>query len=137
VSFEKTAFLDAGTAIRAVAQQSPFTFHFSLSTLSPMATTAEQSSRFAYSLNAALDRELNAVIDTALALNRIVGTVTIIAHRGKLVYKRSAGFADREVRRVMQPSSIFRFASLTKTIVSVAALGAGGTAETRTRGSRQ
>jgi hypothetical protein len=40
---------------------------------------AGQSSRLTYSLNAALDRELNAVIDTALALNRIVGTVTIVA----------------------------------------------------------
>ena len=87
-----------------------------------MTTTAGQSSRFTYSLNRALDRELNAVIDTALCLNRIVGTVTIVAHRGKLAYQRAAGFADREARRVTQPNSIFRFASLTKPIVTVAAL---------------
>jgi CubicO group peptidase (beta-lactamase class C family) len=88
-----------------------------------MTATAGQSSRFTYSLNAALDRELNAVIDTALTMNRLVGTVTIVAHRGKLVYQRAAGFADREARRVTQPNTIFRFASLTKPIVTVAALG--------------
>ena len=69
-----------------------------------------------------MDRELNAVIDTAPALNRIVGTVTIVAHRGQLVYERAGGFADREAGRVTQPNSIFRFASLTKPIVTVAAL---------------
>ena len=38
------------------------------------------------------------------------------------MYRRAAGFADREARRVTQSNSIFRFASLTKPIVTVAAL---------------
>ena len=52
----------------------------------------------------------------------MLAPITIVAHRGKLVYRRAAGFADREARRVTQPNSIFRFASLTKPIVTVAAL---------------
>lgn len=76
-----------------------------------------------YPKNAALDHELNAVIDVALSLSRIVGTVIMVAHRGSTVYQRAAGFADREARRLAQPDTIFRYASLTKPIVSAAALG--------------
>ncbi len=71
---------------------------------------------------AKLDPELNQVIDVAISLNRIVGTVIIIAYRGTIVYQRAAGFADREARRLVQPDTIFRFASMTKPMVSAAAL---------------
>jgi CubicO group peptidase (beta-lactamase class C family) len=70
----------------------------------------------------AFDKELDNVIDTALALNRIVATVILVAHRGQIVYQRAAGFADREERRLARPDTIFRFASLAKPILSVAAL---------------
>jgi CubicO group peptidase (beta-lactamase class C family) len=80
------------------------------------------ASRYTYSPNASLERELNVVIDTALALNRIVGAVVLVAHRGNIAYQRPAGFADRESRRLMQTDTIFRLASVSKPIVSVAAL---------------
>jgi len=69
-----------------------------------------------------LAQELDHVTGTALALNRIVGTVILVAHRGEIVYRRAAGFADREVRRLARPDTIFRLASLTKPIVSAATL---------------
>jgi CubicO group peptidase (beta-lactamase class C family) len=71
-------------------------------------TTAPNSSSVA--------QELDNVISTALALNRIVGTVIMVAREGEIVYERAAGFADREVRRSARPDTIFRLASLTKPI---------------------
>jgi len=85
-----------------------------------MTTATEYSSSLAQS--AALTAEIDNVINTALALNRIVGTVRMVAHRGQIAYQRAAGFADREARSLARPGTIFRFASLAKPIVSAAAL---------------
>jgi CubicO group peptidase (beta-lactamase class C family) len=85
-----------------------------------MTTATEVSSSLAQST--ALAKGIDNVIGTALALNRIVGTVVLVAQRGEIVYRRAAGFADREARTLAQPSTIFRFASLTKPMVSTAAL---------------
>jgi len=73
--------------------------------------------------DAALTLRLDAVIDAALAEHRIVGGVVLVARDGKTVYARAAGLADREVGRPVQLDTIFRYASLTKPIVSAAALG--------------
>jgi CubicO group peptidase (beta-lactamase class C family) len=66
----------------------------------------------------ALDR----VIDDALNSHRIVGAEVIAARHGEIIYQRAVGYADRESRRAVQPNEIFRLASMTKAIVSVAAL---------------
>jgi CubicO group peptidase (beta-lactamase class C family) len=87
-----------------------------------MTTTTAASSKPTYSTNSALARELDQVIDVAISLNRIVGTVIMVAHRDAIVYQRAAGFADREARRLAQPDTIFRYASLTKPMVSATAL---------------
>jgi CubicO group peptidase (beta-lactamase class C family) len=63
-----------------------------------------------------------AVIDEAVSSGRIVGAVILVSRNGHLVYGCAAGFADREAKQSMKIESIFRFASLTKPIVSVAAL---------------
>ncbi|MBV8214114.1 MAG: beta-lactamase family protein [Verrucomicrobia bacterium] len=85
-----------------------------------MSTVNEYSSALAHSPQ--LDTEIDNVIDTALALNRIVGAVLVVAYHGEIVYQRAAGFADREARRLATPDTIFRLASITKPIVSAAAL---------------
>lgn len=41
---------------------------------------------------------------------------------GELIYSRAAGFADREQKRIMEENALFRLASVTKPIVSTAAL---------------
>ena len=66
----------------------------------------------------ALDR----VIDEAITDQRIVGAAVIAARDGEIVYQRAAGYADRESRRPVRENEIFRLASMTKAIVSVAAL---------------
>lgn len=76
----------------------------------------------AVSEDAALATRLDAVIDKAIADKQLVGTVVLVARDGKVVYHRAAGFADREAKQPMREDTIFRLASMTKAIVSVAAL---------------
>ncbi len=65
---------------------------------------------------------VDAAIDSALADKRLVGTVVLIAHDGELVYARAAGLADRENKVGMREDAIFRLASVTKPIVTIAAM---------------
>src|SRR5262245_25579282 len=50
------------------------------------------------------------------------GIVTLIARDGKVVDVYATGFQDMESRKAMQIDTIFRIASMTKPITSVAAL---------------
>jgi CubicO group peptidase (beta-lactamase class C family) len=65
---------------------------------------------------------LDAAIDAALREQRLVGAVVLVAHRGKCVYRRAAGWADREAQRPMREDTTFRLASVSKPIVATAAL---------------
>jgi CubicO group peptidase (beta-lactamase class C family) len=65
---------------------------------------------------------LDKAIDDALLERRIVGTVVLVAHDGQLIYRRAAGLADREAGRPMDEHLVFRLASLTKPIVTAAAM---------------
>ncbi|PXW23846.1 serine hydrolase domain-containing protein [Paraburkholderia caballeronis] len=65
---------------------------------------------------------IDAVIDDAIAGRRIVGAVVLVAYRGHVVYRRAAGYADRERGVAMRDNTIFRFASLSKPLVSAAAM---------------
>jgi CubicO group peptidase (beta-lactamase class C family) len=69
-----------------------------------------------------LNVSLDPVIDRGLAEERIVGTVVLVSHDGKSVYRRAAGFADRDAEIPMREDAIFRLSSLTKPIVSATAL---------------
>ncbi len=69
-----------------------------------------------------LHKNVNEVIERTLEEKRIVGAVVQIALGGNLVYSRPAGWADREQKRPMQENALFRYASVTKPIVSTAAL---------------
>jgi CubicO group peptidase (beta-lactamase class C family) len=52
----------------------------------------------------------------------IPGAVLLVAREGKLVYQQALGFQDREKRIAMKPDAIFRIASMTKPITSVAVM---------------
>lgn len=69
-----------------------------------------------------LSDRIDRVIDRTLADKRLVGAVIKVAIDGELVYSRAAGFADREIGRLMREDALFRLASVTKPIVSTAAL---------------
>ena len=70
----------------------------------------------------ALAARVDKVIDGALAEHKLVGVMVLIARDGKLVYSRAAGFADREAKKPVREDTVFRLASMTKPVVSVAAL---------------
>jgi CubicO group peptidase (beta-lactamase class C family) len=50
------------------------------------------------------------------------GAVMVIARNGKIAYAEAIGFQDREKKTAMKKDAIFRLASMTKPIVSVAAM---------------
>ena len=66
----------------------------------------------------AIDR----AIESALADNRIVGAVVLIDRDGEIIVRRAAGLADRERKVPMREEAVFRLASLTKPIVTAAAM---------------
>ncbi|WP_175692016.1 serine hydrolase domain-containing protein, partial [Burkholderia anthina] len=70
----------------------------------------------------ALVERIDAVLSRQLDTQRLVGAVVLVAHHGELVYRRAAGFADRESRTPMREDTLFRLASVTKPIVSTAAM---------------
>jgi len=76
----------------------------------------------ALSADSGVRDRVGAVIDEAVSSGRIVGAVVLVSENGDVVYRGAAGFANREANVSMRFDSIFRFASLTKPIVSVAAL---------------
>src|SRR4051812_45840412 len=73
--------------------------------------------------DAGLEARVDAALTSALEERRIVGGVLRVARNGDLVAERVVGVADREAGTPMTASTPFRIASLTKPIVTVAALG--------------
>ena len=65
---------------------------------------------------------IDSAIERAFAENRIVGAVVLVAQNGEIVYRRAAGVADRERGIPMRENAVFRLASLTKPLVTAAAL---------------
>ncbi|AOJ63638.1 serine hydrolase [Burkholderia ubonensis] len=71
---------------------------------------------------AALRARLDATLERALADQRVVGAVVLVARHGELHYARAAGLADREAGTPMREDALFRLASVTKPIVTAAAM---------------
>ncbi|NNM59253.1 MAG: beta-lactamase family protein [Legionellales bacterium] len=65
---------------------------------------------------------LQKMIDEEIARDNIVGTSIMIAKNGKIIFESHSGLADREAEKKVNAKTIFRFSSLTKPIVTAAAL---------------
>lgn len=63
-----------------------------------------------------LDRAMQAYVDR----EEVAGVVSLVARRGKVVHFSSHGVRDREAGKPMGPDAIFRIASMTKPVASVA-----------------
>ncbi|MBX5083663.1 serine hydrolase domain-containing protein [Rhizobium lentis] len=74
------------------------------------------------SRHSSLATAVDAAITSALDDKRLVGTVVLVARDGEIAHRRAAGFADRESRLAMREDAIFRLASITKPIVTIAAM---------------
>lgn len=85
--------------------------------VAPVQAQADQT-RHGFSVDrlARIDRYL----DSAVADGRIAGAVALVLRDGQVVYERAVGWSDREARRPMTMSSMFRIASQSKALTSVA-----------------
>jgi len=65
---------------------------------------------------------LDAAMQKAVETGELPGAVVLIARDGQLVYAKSFGWQDRDKKIPMRNDSIFRLYSMTKPVVSVAAM---------------
>ena len=82
------------------------------------AHTASPPAVFAANRLARLDGLLQRYVDE----NRIAGAVALVLRDGRPVYERAVGWSDKEAGRRMTPDTIFRIASQSKALTSVAIL---------------
>jgi CubicO group peptidase (beta-lactamase class C family) len=73
---------------------------------------------FAVDRLARMSRYLQGAVDSA----RTAGAVALIVRHGHIVYEEAFGMADREASRRMTTNAVFRIASQSKAITSVAAM---------------
>jgi len=64
--------------------------------------------------------ELSKFMQSLVDDGKIAGGVTMMARHGKVIHLKAVGMADREASKPMRADSIFRIASMTKPITSVA-----------------
>jgi CubicO group peptidase (beta-lactamase class C family) len=81
-----------------------------------------QSAAARLGFDAARLARLDTLFDRAVNDGRIAGAVALVLRDGKTVYERATGWADKEAGRRMTPDAIFRIASQSKAITSVAVL---------------
>src|SRR5689334_990027 len=67
---------------------------------------------------ARIDAMLQSYVDREL----IGGAVALVLRDGKPAYQKTVGWADKEARRPMRADTVFRIASQTKALTSVAVL---------------
>jgi CubicO group peptidase (beta-lactamase class C family) len=84
----------------------------------PPSQTPARSTQLAPDRLTRLDALLQRYVDDG----RIAGAVALVLRDGKTVYDRAVGWSDKEGSRRMAPDTIFRIASQSKALTSVAAL---------------
>lgn len=68
-----------------------------------------------------LDR-IDSLLATGLVNNWMAGATALVAVNGKVIYDKGFGFRDRESKALIRPTTEFRIASMTKPIVTAAAM---------------
>lgn len=67
-------------------------------------------------------QRIDSFLQKEIAGNRIPGASVLLIRKGQVVYNKAFGYADIESKRKMRTDDIFRIASQTKAITSVAAM---------------
>ena len=65
---------------------------------------------------------LTTYLDGVVARGEAAGIVAVVFRDGRLLYEHATGMADREAGRAMEATSLFRIASQSKALASVAAM---------------
>ena len=95
--------------------------HAVFTTVSALALAAATAA-FAQAPDPELSARLDAAVDAAIGENRIVGAVVLVSRDGELIYDRAAGLSDREAGTTMTEDTIFRLTSVSKPVVTAAAM---------------
>src|SRR5436190_1626698 len=86
--------------------------------VAPQTRPAGKHLGFAPDRLARIDRFLQESVDS----NRIAGAVALVLRDGQVAYEKAVGWADKEAGRRMTSDAIFRIASQSKALTSVAIL---------------
>ncbi len=73
-------------------------------------------------LSSSVLQQIDALLEQAVERKQIAGAVGLLAHDGKLGYLRAKGFQDVEAGKEMATDSLFRIASMSKPVTSVAVM---------------
>jgi CubicO group peptidase (beta-lactamase class C family) len=65
-------------------------------------------------------RRVDSLLTRAVDSAQIAGAVALVLIDGRVAYERAVGWSDREAQRPMTPDALFRIASQTKALTSVA-----------------
>jgi CubicO group peptidase (beta-lactamase class C family) len=90
----------------------------------PASGAASSSTRAAASTSVSAERltRIDATLQSYVERGLIAGAVAFVLKDGRPMYQKAVGWADKEAGRPMQMDTVFRIASQTKAITSVAAL---------------
>jgi len=97
---------------------------FALLAICPAVLPAQRPARakapagFAADRLGRIDRFMQQYVDSG----QIAGAVGLVLHNGQVVYQHAVGWSDLESRRSMTPNALFRIASQTKALTTVAIL---------------
>jgi CubicO group peptidase (beta-lactamase class C family) len=102
------AFLFTATAVLPVSARE----------LQPLATAAPEQ------VGMSMERlgRITTMLKKEIADGKLPGAVVLVARKGKIVYSNAIGFQDKGTETPMKLDSIFRIYSMTKPLVSVAAM---------------
>lgn len=88
----------------------------------PLAAQLPRATPEAAGLSSARLHRIKPMLDSAVAQGEVTGVLTFLARNGSLVELDSAGYADREAGTPMRSNTLFRLASMSKAVTSVAAM---------------
>jgi CubicO group peptidase (beta-lactamase class C family) len=87
-----------------------------------VATPLPKASPDVSGMSASRLERIGTVLNREIEQGRLPGAVVMVARRGRLVYQGAWGFQDPVKKTPMQADSIFRIYSMTKPLVSIAAM---------------
>jgi CubicO group peptidase (beta-lactamase class C family) len=67
-------------------------------------------------------QRINQLVESKIKDGKLVGAITLVARRGKIVHFETAGQADAENNKPLKRDALFRIYSMTKPITTVAAM---------------
>ena len=87
-----------------------------------MVNTLNEENPEAAGFDPARLRRIDDLLGADIETRRIPGAVVLLARRGVVAYWKAFGYRDREANVSMQRDDLFRMASMTKPVTSVAVM---------------